>query len=98
MLDDVYAEVRRLIVVLQDEQAPDAAEELDRAMYGSTSGEILSDLGAGLSAILRKRRELTAPLRDRLTALLHEVDGLLRAVGHITPTDWREQAPDEEHR
>jgi hypothetical protein len=81
MLEDVYAEVRRLVVVLREEQAPDVAEELDRAMYGSTSGEILADLGFHLKAALRRRGALTPATRARLKALLRDVDVILRRAG-----------------
>lgn len=80
MLEDVYAETRSLVAVLRDENAPDVAEELDRALYGSTSGEILADLGFHLKAV-RRRDGLTPATRARLKALLRDVDAILRRAG-----------------
>jgi hypothetical protein len=81
MLEDVYAEARSLVAALRTEHASDAAEALDRALYGSTSGEILTDLGFHLSAALRRGDGLSPPTRDRLKALRRRVDSILRRAG-----------------
>ena len=50
-LNAFYDDVRKLAKDFAERGRPDVAEQLDRAMYGSTSGEILSDIGAALTRV-----------------------------------------------
>jgi hypothetical protein len=51
--DSIYHEARRCADLLGAEGHAREAEELRRALYGSTSGEVLTFLGAGLSSALQ---------------------------------------------
>ena len=85
MPQDLYAEVGRCVEALRSAGFAEAARNLDDSLYGSTSGEILTDLGARISALLKARRDLPPGLRDRLAAVLREVDRILAAAGQIPP-------------
>ena len=86
MPQDLYAEVGRCVEALRSAGFADAARTLDEALYGSTSGEILTGLGAGITALRKGRRDLPPGLQDRLAAVLREVDRILAAAGQIPPT------------
>ncbi|MCG3133140.1 MAG: hypothetical protein HMLKMBBP_00233 [Planctomycetes bacterium] len=78
MPTDIHAEVRAAAAALRAAGRPDAADVLDRALLGSTSGEILTDLGKGVTSLLRASPRLPAELAGRLRAVRREVD---RALG-----------------
>ena len=50
-LHGFYDDVRKLATEFAENGRLDVAEQLDRAMYGSTSGEILSVIGAALTRV-----------------------------------------------
>jgi hypothetical protein len=89
VIDNVYDEVRACVSALRHAGLGDAADLVEGCLYGSTSGEILTDLGAALVSTLRTNEAMSGPLRRRVSALLDDVDRRLRAVGHITPVEWR---------
>lgn len=69
---DICKESLECIRLLREAGRTEDAEALDRAQYGSTSGEILCDTGIALQAALKRRPRLTGLLRDRLRALERE--------------------------
>jgi hypothetical protein len=81
MLDRLYAEARICVAGLRDVGLADDAAALDTALYGATSGEILTHLGFHLASIVGSRPSLPADLRNRLRALLAEIDAILKQAG-----------------
>ena len=79
VLPDIYTESSDCVGILRTLGLADHAEELDRALCGSTSGEILALTGAAIQRILRERRkDLPPEVRDRLKRLRKAVDRALR--------------------
>lgn len=81
MLDAIYDEARVCVAALRAADRASDADALDTALYGATSGEILTDLGFHLSKIVGSRADLSADLRGRLGRLLAEVDRILKEAG-----------------
>ena len=80
MLEEVYAEAKECVALLGAAGFGDDAGELDRGLYGATSGEALALLGAASKRILRDRKDLPSDLRERLVRLRRAVDKVLRSV------------------
>jgi len=82
-LEEVYAEVRACVAALRVGGFPECADALDRCLYGSTSGEVLSDLGFHLKSMLRRKPRLPDDVRERLAAQRRGVDAVLRSAGRL---------------
>jgi hypothetical protein len=87
VIENVYDEVRACVAALRSAGFADSADVVSGCLYGSTSGEILTDLGATLHSMLRSNQALPDPLRGRLAALLQDVGRRLRAVGQVPPAE-----------
>ena len=81
VLEAIYTEARECTVVLRRAGLSEDAENLDTALYGATSGEVLSRLGYYLATILKARPTLSKELRVRLARLLEEIDRILKGSG-----------------
>jgi hypothetical protein len=78
---DVLAEATALVSALRAAGRPVEAAEVDRALYGSTSGEILTDLAACLSRVLEAGLALPPETARRARTLREEARRILRGVG-----------------
>ena len=85
MTTNLDLEVRLLAEDLRRAGAEALAEPLEVALCGSTSGEILCDLGGALLRVSRRGSGASADARAKAKALRRAVDALLREAGHSPP-------------
>ncbi len=79
MLQDLYAEAGRCVLLLRENGFAAEAEALDRGLHGATSGEALALIGAAARDAVRGRRDLPPAVRERLGSLRRNVDAVLRS-------------------
>ena len=81
VLEDIYAEARVCSEQLRELGLTEWSEELDRALWGGSSGEILTLMAACITRTLRWPGRPPQPLRTRLKSLLARAVALLHEVG-----------------
>jgi hypothetical protein len=83
VLEAIYSEARACVTALRDSGLAEDAERLDTALYGATSGEVLSDLGFEVDRMLKASEILPSELCARLTRLLADIDKVLKEAGRL---------------
>ncbi len=81
MPESVYVEVEECVVELRAAGFEDHADALETTLFGSTSGEILTDLALCLSKIVEPRDRAMTGLDARMRQLLKRVEGVLLSAG-----------------
>lgn len=80
-LGRLYEETESCVAALREAGLATEAEQVERGLYGATSGEALEYIGAGLDALLRSDARLSPGLRRRAERILAEADAILRQAG-----------------
>ncbi len=74
---DIYKEAKLVGTQLESLGRLDAAQQIDTAMYGATSGEVLGDLSVAFTALEETEESLPTELIEKIQALskrIREID------------------------